>query len=400
MAGLSQAQYASANLQARNYVLANSVELIQNINEGVGTFDPASTPVVTIKPKMAGLIKGVFIKIVATVNNTATAAAGTVSPLGAAQMFSSVIFTDTNNIQRINTDGFGLSQNNTLRFGSPLGSQKSFPSTTSTLGSYGENYNVVNIPQTLAAGDNTVTFYLYVPMAYSFDDLRGAMFGDVVNSSSGIQLTFNPNAVTANATLTAGCMYYNVSGSVTSVTITAKQVYQDKLPPFKGSGLPAEFDNGGLALPTADLGTYYQLLKSVPNITLAAGQQSDIPYAPLRSYLTTSLAYINFNGTTSNTAQISAASDISNIVLGGANEFVWVQSDPDFESLLVNQKYGFDLPIGNYLINRRHSPINTISYGNMYIKITPAVVNAGAYFITYNEYFAFAGVTSQQQAIS
>ena len=402
----STVNMVAANLAARNAVLANSIEMIQNLNDGVGTYNPANTTVITLKPIMAGLTKGFYINVSVDIVNLGTNTLY-LTEQGISQIFSSIILTDTNSIQRINTDGFHVAMLNAIRFKTPLGSTRSISNSDSDFGS---NYNTVSIPSSIATNTALTpakaTFTIYIPLAYAGNDLRGAIYTNVANASMNIQLNINPNAITtataASAPVRTGAQinscYANATAVgatgayVSSITVTGRQVFLNNLPAWSNS-YPAQFNQGGTLLPIGDLSVYYQMIKSFPQLNLAAGTKSPIPYAPQRSYLTNLLVYNNGN-------TLNNGTDLTSINIETANQIPFLQGDPYFLSQLVENDMRFDLPYGTYLINRRHSPINTINYGNMQINVTPSTVNAGAYVIDYNEFFSYAGVTNTAQAIA
>ena len=107
----SSAQLSAENVAVRNLVLSSAIEKVQISNEATGNYVPSATPVVTLKPIMAGLTKGFWLHIQATIVN---GGANTVylCEQGIANIFSSIILNDLNGVQRIKTDGFGLILNN------------------------------------------------------------------------------------------------------------------------------------------------------------------------------------------------------------------------------------------------------------------------------------------------
>jgi len=386
-----QMSITQANSLAEQVIFANSVEAVQKLTTGVGSYNPANNPVITITPLFAGLIKGFYLKVNATINNTEASggASLTLSPFGLSNIFSQIVFTDANSYQRINTDGFHLALLNTVRFGNPLGATRTLDNIDAQ---YGANFNNVVAPATIAAGASAnVQFYLYIPLAYSDSDLRGAVYGNIINSAMSLQLSVNNNAISSSTTLQPTAAYYGATGNISNITITGWQSYLLNLPAYS-TAFPASFNANGVLVPALDVNTYYQLIKSYPQLQLTANSDSLLPYAPQRSYLSTLLAYIN--GT-----QLNAGSDINYINIESANLFPFLQATPSLLSLITENKMHFDLPPAIYYLNRRHSPINTANYGNMYIKFNPSIVNSGAQIIQYDEFFSYAGVTNSAQAI-
>ena len=401
----SQAQLAAENIAVRNLVLSSSIEKIQISNQATGNFVPSATPVITLKPIMAGLTKGFWLSITASIVNLGTNTLY-LTEQGIANIFSNVIVNDPNGDQRITTDGFGIVLNNFERFKTSLGSIKSATETTSY---FGNTLTNVSIPASIAT--NTVAapaeakFFMWIPLAYSSQDLRGAIYTNIANAAMNISLTVNPNAIsTATATsapVTSGVQpmtaYANASavGStgayISNIEITTRQVYLDNLPAYTQAFAP-EFNQGGLLLPVGDLSIQYQLIKVQPNLSLSANNKSLIAYAPQRSYLSTNLVYNNGN-------TLNAGTDVSKITIESANTNIFLDTDPSFLGLLIENEFELDLPAATYYLNRRHSPINTLNYGNTNIGFTPSVVNAGAVIVEYDEVFSYTGITSSAQAI-
>ena len=399
-AGLSLAQQ---NAMARSIVLQNSIKVIQDVREGVGTFEPASNPVIVVKPKMTGLVLGTYYQFTFVIENTSTTANLTLNePLGISNLISSIDFEDINGTHRITTDLLHLLILNAIRNKKPLGSKKTL---INPVIDFGNNFATVSVPSSIpynATGNatGTVSFYVYIPFAYSDVDLRGAIYANVINASMQTSFTINPNAIssaTSNPPLgpaaAGGCAYYGATGNIQSVTVSAKQVYLTDLPAFSTKyGLAKEFNQGGYVMPYTDLNTMYQLSKISYGGTLSAGAKSQVAYAALRTYLSSLLLYNNGN-------ELNAGTDITEISIKGANEFEWLRSNPMFQSLLFEDIYEYDLPAGMYLVSRRSSPINTAQFGNMYIDFEPSTVNTGATLTKYDEYFGYTNLTNTATAV-
>ena len=401
----SPQQLAAENIAVRNLILSSSIEKIQKSNQATGNYVPLNTPVITLNPIMAGLTKGFWLKVTASIVNLG---ANTLylTEQGIANIFSSVVVNDPNGNQRINTDGFHIVLNNFQRFKTGLGTVKTVTGTTSY---FGNNLSNVNIPTSIAT--NTVstpalaTFFMYIPLAYANSDLRGAIYTNITNAAMNISLTVNTNAISTAAAsaapVTAGVppmtAYANATATgsagayISNISITTRQVYLDNLPAYT-SAFATEFNQGGLLLPVGDLSIQYQLIKTQPNLSLSVNNQTLIAYAPQRSYLSTNLVYNNGN-------TLNPGTDISRITIEAANQTMFLDADPSFLGLMVENEYELDLPAATYYLNRRHSPINTSNYGNVNIGITPSVVNANAVFVEYDEVFSYTGITSSATAI-
>lgn len=402
---ISAAQLSAENVSVRNLVLSQSVEKIQISNEATGNYVPSSTPVITLKPIMSGLTKGFWLHVKASIVNLGTNTLY-LCEQGIANIFSEVVVNDPNGERRISTDGFGIVLNNFERFKTAPGSIK----TMSGLNSYfGNTLTNTNIPATIATNTASTPavadFSMFIPLAYAKHDLRGAIYTNIANAAMNISLRINSSAFSTVAATAApvttgvlpATVYANASavGStgayISNIEITTRQVYLDNLPAYNPAYDPS-FNQGGLLLPVGDLSVQYQLLKVQPNLTLSVNNKSLIAYAPQRSYLSTNLIYNNGN-------TLNPGTDVSQITIEGANKNLFLEADPYFLGLMTENDYEMDLPAGTYYIDRRHSPINTLNYGNMYIGFTPSVVNAGAAIIEYDEVFSYTGITGSAQAI-
>src|SRR5690606_15860327 len=60
--------------------------------------------------------------------------------------------------------------------------------------SMGSNFEVIHAPAAVTTEDEIRMFY-EIPVCYSDNDLRGAIYANVVNAQGQLQLTVNPNLV-------------------------------------------------------------------------------------------------------------------------------------------------------------------------------------------------------------
>lgn len=355
---------AQQNSLARSLILSNAVDRFQNIYST--TVAASQQSVFNIPPRNVGLIKGFWVEITAAVANSAGGTA-TLTQFGPANILSQVVFTDLQNNTRIQTTGWHLHMNNTARHNHPFLAANTFSSYPIA---YGNNWNEISAPATLAASANgTVVMRYYVPLAYSQQDLRGAIFANVVNATMNLQLTINTSAFVASGDATLG-VFSGSAGTVGNVSINVYQHYLDQLP----------VQNNQTIVPYMDMSTIYEL-KNTTLSAIQAGQDFTIPYANFRSFLSTSLIYDN--GGTLNTG-----SDVNYWALQSANYTQLFKMSPTTLASLSRLRQGVDWPAGTYYINHRNRPINTIQYGNMEAILNASTVNTGAQLYVGFEDFA------------
>lgn len=368
MAGNSQVATAQptpaqANAQARALVLGSSVDMWQQIF--AQAVNPATQTVVNVPIVNVGLIKGFLVKVVGNIINSSGATAFTLTPFGASNMLSSIVFTDLNNTIRIQTSGWHLglidSAKQPLVFGGayapnvPVG--------------YGNNWTVLSAPNTIALSSNSaVQFYYYVPLAYSPTDLTGAMFAATINSQSSLQLTINPAPIVGVGGDPTLAIYSGSTGGWNgNVTITVWQNYLDQLPRFSNG---AQGPYGPYILPQIDLSNVYMLQNSAFS-GLVVGQNFNIPYANYRTFLSTCVVYDN-NGT------LNVGTDINYFALLASNTTQILNYGPQEVALFARSTFMADPPRGCYYFSHRNAPIQTLNYGNMNLAVNPSAVTAGA----------------------
>lgn len=376
-----QNQAQAYNLQARNIVLRNAMEMRQRIL--TQTFTTGTGTQITIPVRNVGLIKKFIVKVQATISGSA-GVTHTLQPLGGANFFSQVVFTDLSNLQRINTAGWHLQAIATAKARNIYGS--AITSTDTPMG-YGNNYTQVqSAPQTItatAAASNVFLFF-EIPVCYSDDDLRGAVYAGVVNATMQLVLTVNPNLFATSTTTDAVLSMYKSSSAtlptLSSFTIICYQVYLDQIPVVPANGS----NPGGPILPPLDISTAYFLNNSSFS-GIANNQLFPLPYSNFRDFLSTVVIYDN-GGT------LNQGTDITTITLTSANLTNILDLEPTLPALEARLRLQDDFPIGMYYFDHRRKPISTVQYGNMQLNFQPNVVNANATFLVGYESF---GVLNQ-----
>jgi len=363
---MQAAKLQAQNLQNRQTVLAQGYPMLQQIF--AATFQPASQSQINIPPQNVGLIRGFLVKMQATITNPGSGSSLlTLTPHGPANLVQSVVFTDLQNYQRINTSGWHLSLLNSAKQGRPFFS--STPS-DSPIG-YGSNYTVIKAPATIAAGTSgTINMFYWVPLAYAENDLTGAIYANVVNATMNMQLNLATaaQAVVAN-TADPTLAIYQGAGAVAGVTLTNVNitVYQDYL-----DQLPIN-SNGGPILPGLDLNTIYEL-KNTSLTSVIVAQDFYIGYSNFRHFLSTSVIYDNVSAGVAPTP----GSDVNYWSFRTANYTDTKKADPFTWSGITRRKLMTDVPAGTYYFDHRSKPIYTTQTGNTNLVLNASVANTNA----------------------
>jgi hypothetical protein len=366
MAAATMQDYMVLNQQQRNAVLANAVVMKQQIQSVAVA--PATQSVLNFAPRNVGLIKGFIVEISGNILN----GAGTALALtggGSANILKNLQFTDLNNNVRINVPGWYLALLNSARQGWGYGGvyANNIPM------GYGNNWTVDAAPATIAiSGNANVKHTYYVPLAYSGDDLRGAIYAGVVSATMNLQITLNTTPCVATGADPMNAVYIgNAAGAWSgNVTVNVYQIYLDQLPVM----------NGGPVLPIMDLNTIYEL-KQTTMTGLAVGQDFPIPYANFRDFLSTTAVFDN-GGT------FNSGSDVNYWSITSANFTNLLKLPPAICALEARQTFMADPPAGWYYFSHRDRPINTLAYGNMQLNINASTVNANASVLVGFEAFA------------
>ena len=374
---LSQAQLQQVNMQARMADLANAVQMIQQISSQSVT--PSAQNILNIPPRNVGLIQGFIIEVNGTMNNPGGGAAA-ITQFGAANVLSNITFQDLNNQIRINTPGWHMALLNSAKQGFGYGGAYS-PNLPIN---FGNNWTVQSAPAApAAAADAAVRMIYYVPLAYTADDLRGAIYASVTNATMNLQLTINPTPGVAagDATLAVYSGQAVTWKAATQVTVTVYQVYLDQIP--RGQ-------DGTVILPPLDLNTIYQLQQTTLT-GMAVGTDFPYAYANYRDFLSTIAVY-------DNAGTLNVGSDINYWSLVSANFTQLFKYTPEIAALFARSVFMADPPKGVYYFDHRRRPINTQQFGNMELNLNASAVTAGATLLVATE--AFAQIQTLQGASS
>ena len=361
---------AQQNVAARNAILLGGVDRMQQIYSQAT--DPANATILNIAPAAVGLVRGFLVKIEGTLRNTGALTA-TRTPFGASNLLRNIAFTDINNQQRHQTQGWHLSLINSAKQPMVIGGAYA----PNIPVGYGNNWDVQSAPATVATvTDTPVQFYYYVPLAYSKVDLRGAMWAGVVNAVAQLQLEINPNPMVAAGADPTLAVYSGSAGgwkAGTTVKVTVWQDYVDQIAMDK---------NGQPILPQDDLAQLYSLNTTTLS-ALVQGQDYGVPFANFRNFLSTTIVY-------DNGGQLNAGSDINSFALQTANSSNIFKYGPEEAAFLARSTFMADPPLGCYYFDHRSKPISTQQFGNTQITVNPSVVNNNAALMCGFEYFSQA----------
>jgi hypothetical protein len=364
---------SSINRAQRMAVLQSSIEMIQQIYSG--TLAAGQTQI-NIPPRNVGLTKKFIINVSGTANNTDGANAANLSDLGLSNLLQQVVFTDLNNNVRVQTSGWHLTLLQALKNQWPMTSailQTALQEFSGDMG--GAAWNVITAPTGFAHGTSQpFSMWFEVPLAYSDDDLRGAIYMNVVNAVAQLTLNVTTTPFAAAGTDSTLAVWKGAAGNISGVTITVYQVYLDQLPVNKGA----------VILPSLDLSTVYEL-KNTTFGPFTAGQDNPMPYANFRDFLSTFLIY---NSNPAADAGRTAGTDTNYLALQSANfTNIWKVS-PLLQALKTRSMLGTDLPLGTYYFSSRRKPISTTTFGNMQLINNPSAAAANNYALVAYEDFA------------
>ena len=388
--GLSPQQ---ANLLARNMIVSGAVKRTQQIYSQV--IDTSSQTVLNVTPRNVGMILGFIIQIrtnIAVAATTGTAL--TKTPFGPYNLLKNASYFDLQNNTRINTTGWHLGLLNSARSGAPYLAARTNTSLPVDFGNYYPSLGFG--ADTIGQGENSdLEQTFYVPLAYSDEDLRGAVYANVVNATQNLQLTLQGTPAqprtqaagtdAAYVTATSGTAVADVT--VGHYTVTVYQVYYDQLPTGQN----------GVVLPVLDISTVYELKQTaVPGVT--ASQDFPLPYSNFRDFLSTFALYRNRAGYSPSTG-FALEADINYLALESANYTNIFKVNPDIAGAWGRQTVGDDFPLGLFYIPSRAKPISTVQYGNMNLVFNCADVQSGATFLVGYEAFALTNIIGGAQGL-
>jgi hypothetical protein len=395
--GGNQPTAQQVNQMQRQLVLKNAVEMIQQVQQGTIATLGSGTNILNLQPRNVGLLKKFILELSGTATSETDPATATV--FGLANLIQNVQFFDLNNNVRINTDGIQLTVLKQVK--SREVSLSSMPLSTVqsdammagqfTASGSAPNFPVIVYPLP-ATGGSSFRAVFEIPIAYSDDDLRGAVYMNVVNATATLQITLNPQPFSPTSeTDTTDYVWYSgaeAPGSVTNLTYTLYQVYLDQLPVSQ---------QGQVILPSLDLSTVYEL-KRTQQTGQVANLDNPYPYANFRDFLST-LTVWNSTGLT---AGLTDGSDVNYWSLQSANfTNIW-KIDPLLAAQRFREIVGHDLTLGTYYFSHRKKPLSTIQYGNLQLILNPtnALTSGSCYQFIYVEDFALVNALTQAGSLA
>lgn len=358
------------NMAARKFLISRAIDCWQAVY-GPVSFITGVGSQINIPLRNVGLNKRLFIQVKAQISGVAGTVAS-ITPFGGANFFSNVTMTDLSNQLRINTTSWHLTFVASAKRKQPFG----YAITASdTPFGYGDNYpQTQSAPGqlTAVAAANNVFLYYEVPISYSDDDLRGAIYSNVVNATYYLNLTVNPNLFATNAQDGTFAMYKTNSAAaannptLNSFSITIYQNYLDQIPIGP---------NGGPILPLFDLGTAY-LLNNTVFSGVVQNSEYPLPYANFRDFLSTVIIFDNVGGT-----NLNPGTDIAYFTLQSANYTnIFKTADAYLPGIWNRNIMQEDMPLGTYYFDSRRKPISTVQYGNMQMIVNASTVNGPSAF--------------------
>ncbi len=387
MAPAPQMSRPEQNGRARAAIITQGVERLQPL--APVSYNPANQTQVTVQPQNVGFVRGFLVKVAGTIANTNVGASGVALALtqfGASNMLKNIVFTDTNNQTRHQTQGWHVGLINSAK--QPMVFGAAYAPNVPV--NYGNNWTVQSAASSIsvATGEAAIQFYYYSPLSYGKFDLRGAMWAGITNAVAQLQLEINPTPVVATGDASLAVYSGNTGGwkSGTTVTISVWQDYIDQVPMISTQNGPQP------VLPMNDVETLY-CLNSTTFTGMVAGQDFGIPYPNWRAFLSTVLVY-------NNAGVLNSGSDINDFKLQTANTSQIWRYGPNEAALLARTTFLADPPKGAYYFDHRAKPIDTQQFGNMQIFMNPiTVTNSTSVVWTGWEYFSQASQVVGAQSI-
>ncbi len=371
--------------QATALILANSLNRRQLTTSQ--TVYPASNPQLIVQPINVGLVKRYIIEVTGTIANTGTVPV-TLTDFGLSNIFGQggVQYTDLNTNLRINTSGAHLTLVSNAKRRRPYGATTQTNSLgTATPAFLSQMLNVApatwgvfEASQTIASLASAPFRAVFeMPLAYSDEDLRGAVWANVLNAVQQIQLTFNQAVVTAAPNDNTFAVYSGAAGAagnISSATVTIYQEYLDNLPR----------NQAGVVLPMLSTSTVYELKSVLYSGNISANQEFFIPYANQRSFISTAVVFNNNGSATGR----EYGTDINYWALSAANSNYFWKNDPLYQAQIGRDHLTTDLPAGTYYFPTRHTNIATQQYGNLQLTLNPNTATPSGYCNVMLEDFA------------
>ena len=374
-----------ANALARAAIIQNGLAMLQPIAGGSQTVNPAQQNQIQIAIPGVGFARGVWVEVIATINNTDGALNLALTDFGPANILSQIVLRDLMSYERINIPGWQLAILNAVKARRPFGASLVKATGIDSPMNFGSNWNVVTASSAINHGaSGTVHMWYYVPICYSPRDLRGGIYA--ATTSASIRLVLNVN--TTNAFAAAGAdstqaVYIGtIAANINPLTVNTYYDYIDQLP-VGAQGQPL--------LPLIDMGTLYELKNTFVQQNLPQGADFQVQIPNMRSFL--SFTFLYFNG-----AARASGTDVNYLSRRTANITDIFKVSPSLAALQWRSIFHCDPPPGVYYFDSREQPVSTRIYGNQAMILNASTAGNGSYL--YFGWESFAPLASVGQAAS
>jgi P3 major capsid protein len=387
MAG--QQNISAVNRQIRQMILKTALERkIQLPSPQISALQLSGGAPIAINPQPIGLVKKFVVEITGSANNTDGANVANLSDFGLANLLSQVVFEDTQGYTRIQTTGWHLDF--LFRAKHRWGASRSLlAASIADTGNFGNNFAIITAPTGIAHGASANFRMVFeIPISYSDEDLRGAVYIGLVNAVSKLQLTLNAAPFAAAGVDSTLACWKGAGGNISNVAINIYQVFLDQLPRDKANNP---------VLPPLDKSTVYELKNTANSQAYQVGIDNPISYSNFRRFMSTFLVY---NDNPAADAGRVGGTDVNYLALQSANVTNIKKVDPlelERESRILTMT---DFPPGVYYWSHRKAPIDTLNYGNMQLILNPSAAAAGAYGYVGWEDFGALSVLQQAGSLA
>lgn len=350
-----------------------------------------------------GLVRGLWVKTVATVANTDGGNTATLGPWGVNNIYSQMQFIDFSQNTRTQTMAQHIYALECYRRRAVFGAAY----TNDQTGQFGSNWTPIGLTGATSSTtiahttSGTITSYLYHPLMYSdspFDpDFKGGLFANLTNVTASLNLTPNPLVSVPAGTdgwnaLFTGVATANVN--ITTMTVTLWQDVYDQLPDYRFLPVgvsPAMWqaasagDRTGLLLPNQDLAIEYELKFAQFGGNITANVANNLPFVNQRKFMSQMIMYLQ-NGVR------ALGTDITKWRLVAANSYEWWNRDPLTISMQNRMLLHDDIPAGYYWFDFRAAPILTNVSGNLNLELTPSSATAPLVMVFSEDFAPIASV--------
>lgn len=351
---------AVQNSLARSNLLTTGIPMVKRLAP-INALQNSETKIPLLR---MGIMTGVLLQFTVTFTvGAGTTETATLSPVGPWNAIRNISYTDFAGTKRTNTSGVQLWLAQNFKNGDAAGAVSrsprilGAPSTNSTYDLFNATNNILNATGSINAGGvtsqggtTTLTFSLYVPMAYSADDLTGAVL---------TQTNVGEHYITVNiGNLLGADVWYNMlqpaNGATLSDTSITVEAFQHYIQPQSMSITD---------LPLLDLSTVYGFEGAYET---TANIQNNMPvYVNYPNNRTILSALVNFQD---NNAFNANGSDLNGIVLMANSNTNFREMSPRYVKELMRNMANFDAPGGAYFFSHRRNPILTQLYANVQLE--------------------------------